>query len=33
MDLADGHISALEYLKEFSKFINLNLGTGKDTAY
>lgn len=29
MDLADGHICALEYLRKYSsKFINLNLGTG-----
>jgi len=33
MDLAEGHISALEYLKENgNQIINLNLGTGKGTS-
>ena len=30
MDLAEGHIRALEYiLREKATFLNLNLGTGK----
>ena len=33
MDLADGHIAALDYLKKScSQIINLNLGTGKGTS-
>ena len=34
MDLVDGHIMALEYFlnMENSKFLNLNLGTGKPTS-
>ena len=33
MDLADGHIAAMEYLvKNKSQIINLNLGTGKRTS-
>ena len=33
MDLAEGHVKALNYLNnELSKFINLNLGTGKGTS-
>ena len=34
MDLADGHIMALEYFLKMknSKFLNLNLGTGKPTS-
>ena len=33
MDLADGHIAAMEYLeKNKSQIINLNLGTGKSTS-
>ena len=32
MDLAEGHVSALEYLLKEKKVINLNLGTGKGTS-
>ena len=32
MDLAEGHVSALEYLFKEKKVVNLNLGTGKGTS-